>query len=57
MHGLETDKASIGGEAQIGVRTSQTGQSVERDTIDSHEDGRRETGFGVEFYPMNVVVV
>jgi hypothetical protein len=57
MHGLETNETAIGGEAQVGVRTRQARQSVKRDAVDSHEDGRRETGLGIKLYPVNVVVV
>jgi hypothetical protein len=57
MHGLETYKAAISGEAEIGVGTSQPRQSVKRHTVYSDEDGRREMRLRVEFNPMGVMVV
>jgi hypothetical protein len=57
MHSLEADKTAIRSETQIGVRPSQTRQGIKGYTIYAHENGGRETRLGVEFYPMDVVVV
>jgi hypothetical protein len=57
MHGLETYKATIGSEAEVGVGTSQPRQSVEGHTVYSNEDGRGETRLRIEFNPMGVMIV
>jgi hypothetical protein len=57
MHGLETYKTTIGGEAEVGVGTSQARQSIKRHATHSNKDGRGETRLGVEFNPMGVMVV
>jgi hypothetical protein len=57
MHGLETNKAAVRSETKVSIRPSQMRQSVERDAIHAHEDGRGEMRFRVELHPVNIVVV
>jgi hypothetical protein len=56
MNGVETYETTIGGEEEVGVRTSQTREGIERGTVHSNKDGRREVRFWEEFDPMHIVV-
>jgi hypothetical protein len=47
MHSLEAYETAISGETKVGIGTSQTGQGIERHTVDSNEDGRREVGLRI----------
>jgi hypothetical protein len=57
MHSLKAYETAIGSETKVGVGTSQTRQGVERHTVDSNEDGRREAGLRIEFNPVRVMVI
>jgi hypothetical protein len=57
MHNLKANKTTIRGMAQIGIQTRQTRQGVEGDTINTHENGRGESRFGVELHPVNIMIV
>jgi hypothetical protein len=42
MHGLEADETMIGGEAKVGIGTSQARKSIKGYAVHSNKDGRRE---------------
>jgi hypothetical protein len=57
MHGLEADETTIGGEAKVGVGTSQARQSIKCYAIHSNEDRSRELGLWIELDPVGVVII
>jgi hypothetical protein len=56
MNGVETYKATVGGEEEIGIRTCQMRKSVKRGTVHSNKDRRRKARLWEELNPMHIVV-
>jgi hypothetical protein len=57
MHSLETYEATISGEEEVGIGTSQTRKGVERGTVHSNKHGRREARLWEEFNLMHIVEI
>jgi hypothetical protein len=57
MHILEAYETTIGSKTKVSVGARQARQGIEGDTVHADEDGRRETGLGIELHPVRIVVV
>jgi hypothetical protein len=57
MQSMEADETMVGGEEEVGVRTSQMRKHIESYTIHHNEYRGRETRLQKELYPMYSVVI
>jgi hypothetical protein len=53
---MVTDEATTSNEEQIRIVLRQSGEGVEGDTINSHENWSREAGMLIEFNPVGVMI-
>jgi hypothetical protein len=54
---VETNETTVSREEEVGIRTGQAGEGVERSTVDRHEDGGGEARLREEFNPVDIVVI
>jgi hypothetical protein len=57
MQSTETYEATISCKEEVGIRTGQTREGVERGAVHGDEDRRGETRLQEEFNPMYIVVI
>jgi hypothetical protein len=54
---VETDKATVGREEEVCIRTGQAGEGVESSIVYRHKDGRGEARLREELDPVDIVVI